>query len=50
MEIEFTKSFTKDLKAIEDKTLLNKVKSAILEIENFPSLYDLSNVKYIINS
>jgi mRNA interferase RelE/StbE len=50
MEIEFTKSFVKDLKDIEDKALLNRVKSAILEIENSPSLTDLSNVKYIVNS
>jgi len=50
MKVEFTKSFIKDLKNINDKTILNKLKKAIEEIENSSSLFDLINVKFIINS
>ncbi len=50
MEIEFTKSFVKDLKEINDKSLLKRIKSAILEIENTNSLFELPNFKYITNS
>lgn len=50
MEIEFTKSFVKDLKNIQDKELLNKAKLIILDIENSSSMLDLSNVKYLVNS
>jgi len=32
MNVEFTKSFIKDLKNINDKTILNKVKITILEV------------------
>jgi mRNA interferase RelE/StbE len=50
MNIEFTKSFIKDLKVIKDKELLDRIKKIILEIENSSTLSDLSNVKYIVNS
>ncbi|MEI6089998.1 MAG: type II toxin-antitoxin system mRNA interferase toxin, RelE/StbE family [bacterium] len=50
MEVEFTKSFLKDLKNIDDKYILNKVKLIILEIENSSSLSELQNVKFIVNS
>jgi len=50
MNVEFTKSFIKDLKNINDKTILNKVKITILEIENSSSLFDINNVRFIVNS
>lgn len=50
MQIEFTKSFTKDLRRIDDKSLLNRLKLTILEIENSTSIFELPNLKYIVNS
>jgi mRNA interferase RelE/StbE len=50
MEIEFTKSFVKDLKVINDKALLNRVKLIITEIEHSDSLLSILNVKYLVDS
>ena len=50
MEVEFTASFLRDLKAIKVKDYLNKVKSLIVELENANKLSDIKNVKYIVNS
>jgi mRNA interferase RelE/StbE len=50
MDVEFEKSFVKDLKDIDDKAILKRVKETILEIENSIKLNELPNVKYIVNS
>ena len=50
MEVEFTSSFVRDLKKIADKSLLEKIKSVILELEKSNSLFEMSNVVYIVNS
>lgn len=50
MDVEFAKSFVKDIKNITDKDLLKRIKTVILEIEVATALLDLTNVKYIVNS
>ena len=50
MEKELAKNLVKDLKNISDKEILKRIKSSILEIEIAPSIYDVQNVKYIVNS
>lgn len=50
MKTEFRESFTKDLKAIRDKTLLKRVKEAIEVIEQANSLADLTNLKKLKGS
>lgn len=50
MEVEYTASFLRDLKAIKVKDILKKVKSLIVELENASKLNDIKNVKYIVNS
>jgi mRNA interferase RelE/StbE len=50
MNIEFTNSFVKDLKDIKNITILNKIKSIILQIEYSISLQDIPNIKYLTNS
>lgn len=50
MKIEFTKSFVKDLKVINDKSLLIRAKQIITEIEQSDSLQSILNVKYLVDS
>lgn len=50
MKIEFTNSFVKDLKVINDKSLKNRVKQIISEIELSDSLQSILNVKYLADS
>ncbi len=45
MEIEFRKSFEKDLSKLRDEALLARIKAVILEIEDAETLEDVSNVK-----
>jgi len=45
MKVEFRKSFTKDLKNVSDKSLLEKVKSEIESIEKADSLREIANRK-----
>ncbi len=47
MKTDFKKSFSRDLKRINDKNILNKVKEAIDMIENSPNLKELKNVKQL---
>jgi mRNA interferase RelE/StbE len=45
VEIEFRKSFEKDLSKLRDEALLARIKAVILEIEDAETLEDVSNVK-----
>jgi mRNA interferase RelE/StbE len=45
MNVEFRKSFEKDLSKIRDVELLQRIKGVIEEVESLDSLTDLSNVK-----
>ncbi|MEH2456818.1 type II toxin-antitoxin system RelE family toxin [Nostoc sp.] len=45
MNIEFKKSFEKDLNNIRDEVLLKKIKAVIEEVENTENLADISNIK-----
>ncbi len=45
MNVEFRKSFTRDLKNISDKSILRKVKEAIEGAEQADTLTDISNIK-----
>jgi len=45
MNIEFRKTFEKDLNNIRDEALLKKVKAVIQEVENAENLADISNIK-----
>lgn len=45
MEVEFRKSFEKDLSKLRDEALLARIKAVILEIEDAETLEDVSNVK-----
>ncbi len=45
MNVEFRKSFTKDLKSITDKSLLKKMKETIETVEQSKTLNDLPNRK-----
>jgi mRNA interferase RelE/StbE len=45
MNVEFRKSFEKDLSKIRDVELLQRIKGVIEEVESIDSLTDLSNVK-----
>lgn len=45
MQVEFRKSFAKDLAKIQDKALLAKVKSVIEDVESEGNLQKLSNIK-----
>ena len=45
MNVEFRKSFTKDLKSITDKSLLKRVKETIETVEQSKTLNDLPNRK-----
>ena len=41
----FVKTFEKDLKKIQDKSLLDKIKAAINTLENATSLDEITNLK-----
>jgi mRNA interferase RelE/StbE len=45
MNVEFRKSFEKDLSKIRDVELLQRIQVVIEEVESINSLTDLSNVK-----
>ncbi len=45
MNIEFRKTFEKDLREINDGSLLAKVKSVIIAVEAANSLDDIANLK-----
>lgn len=45
MEVEFRKSFEKDLSKLRDRTLLTRIKAVILEIEAAENLENVSNIK-----
>ena len=45
MNVEFKKSFEKDLGKIRDLELLQRIQAVIEEVENTSSLKDFSNVK-----
>lgn len=45
MNVEFRKSFEKDLEGLRDTSLLKKIKSVIEEVENAVSLAEVNNVK-----
>ena len=47
MKIDFKKSFSRDLKKINDKDILKKVKAVIDTIENTPNLMEIKNVKQL---
>ena len=45
MNVEFRKSFEKDISRIMDRDLLARIKSVIEEVENADSLLDVNNIK-----
>jgi mRNA interferase RelE/StbE len=45
MNVEFRKSFEKDLSKIRDVELLQRIQAVIEEVERLDSLTDLSNLK-----
>ena len=45
MTVRFKESFTKDLRAIRDKSLLERLREIIEEVEKAKSLADLTGVK-----
>lgn len=45
MNVEFRKSFEKDLVKIRDEAVLQRIKAVIEEVENAENLGDVSNVK-----
>ena len=45
MEVEFRKSFEKDLSKLRDEALLTRIKVVILEIEAAENLENVSNIK-----
>ena len=47
MKVDFKKSFTRDLKKIRDKDLLQQVKEAIEEVERALNLQTVSNLKQL---
>lgn len=47
MKVDFKKSFTKDLKKVKEKDLLQLVKGTIQEIEQAPSFQIVSNLKQL---
>lgn len=50
MQTEFTNSFVKDLRKLNDKELLTKVKRVILEIETADSTANIKNIKFLVKS
>ncbi len=47
MTVDFKSSFTRDLKKIKDKDLLQQVKEAIEEVEQATNLQTVSNLKQL---
>lgn len=47
MEVEFRKSFQRDLKKIKEVNLLKKIKSIIEEVENADNLSQINNLKFL---
>ncbi|MEH1872526.1 type II toxin-antitoxin system RelE family toxin [Nostoc sp.] len=47
MNIDFRKSFEKDLNNIRDEALLKKIKAVIEEVQNTENLADISNIKKV---
>ncbi|KAB8317628.1 type II toxin-antitoxin system RelE/ParE family toxin [Tolypothrix campylonemoides VB511288] len=45
MNVEFRKSFEKDLNKIKEESLLERIKAVIEEVENAENLEDVSNIK-----
>ncbi len=45
MKTEFRASFSRDLRKIRDKTLLNRVRKAIEEVETANALEEISHLK-----
>jgi mRNA interferase RelE/StbE len=45
MNVDFRKSFEKDLNNIRDQALLKKIKAVIEEVENAENIADISNIK-----
>ncbi|MEH2362451.1 type II toxin-antitoxin system RelE family toxin [Nostoc sp.] len=45
MNIEFRKTFEKDLNNIRDEALLKKIKAVIEEVENADNIADIRNIK-----
>lgn len=50
MEVLFLHTFENDLKKINDKSLLNKLKNIIISIENANSLSEIENIMKIKGS
>lgn len=47
MKIDFRKSFSKDIKKIKDKNILNQIKEVIEAVENTLNLMNLKNAKQL---
>jgi mRNA interferase RelE/StbE len=47
VKVAFKGSFTKDLKTIKDKDLLQKVKDVIEQVERAQDLREVSNLKHL---
>jgi len=45
VKVEFRDSFAKDLKSIKDKSLLNRVKEVVENVEKVASLDEIRNLK-----
>lgn len=45
MEVEYHKSFERDLRRVRDRNLLNRAKAVLLELERAEDLALISNVK-----
>ncbi|MEH2464504.1 type II toxin-antitoxin system RelE family toxin [Nostoc sp.] len=45
MNVEFKKSFEKDLSQIRDETLLQRIQAVIEEVENAENLGEVNNIK-----
>jgi mRNA-degrading endonuclease RelE of RelBE toxin-antitoxin system len=50
MEVVFLQSFENDLKKVQDKSLLKKLKDTIINLENSKSLSEVANIKKIKGS
>ena len=45
MNVQFRASFSKDLRKVNNKDLLNRIKETIEHFEKAPSLQDIANLK-----
>ncbi|GAB1542403.1 type II toxin-antitoxin system RelE/ParE family toxin [Scytonema sp. NUACC21] len=50
MNLQFRKSFEKDLGKIRDDALLQRIKAVIEEVENAENLSEVSNIKKLISN